>query len=735
MSRPSRFAAIASFVLRHRAAAAIGLVLALLGCAAGLARLRIDLSSKAFYGDDDREIATLAQLHARWGHDDATVVVVVDSDDAYGVLTHARLDVMRELADTLRAWPEVVHVDAIPDHPASAAVAKGSRTARAWLHVPPLVPVLLSQDERTAALAVALRFSSDALEPTVEAVDRIDALLRSHDGREGLRLRLAGLPAIRATFAKATVADQRVLVPVALLVVTIVLALGFRRRWQVTTTLALALLPTVMLVGLMGWFGVPIGLLNQGYFTLLPVIALADGVHVVARVAELGRDATTRDARERAVIDGCGQVGLACLLTSVTTAMGFGSLTWSQMPMLRSFGLWAAIGVMLAFAVLLVAAPLLLSTQRDLGGRGVATAIERDALVRATAIARTHPWWVVSAALLVSAVAAWFGSRVPIDNRLSDLVDARTWAAQASRAVDARLGGVLSLELELTCERGCFDQPAKVAELVALERELATLPDVRTVIGPGVIAHASGSSLDGDGEGLRRSWRRLDELGLRAAVLDDAHAIAHVSVRVPDLGGVAFERLAAAVTERARMMSDVEVRVGGTTALAYRGVNRIADELRRSLLLAFVVITVTIALAFRSLRVAWICLVPNAVPLVVGYAAIAGWQGHFDPLGGIILAVALGIAVDDTIHLMARVQQGRRAGIDREAAIRGAIAGSGRACTITSVALVAGLLTFAGSSFPPLRLLGGLGACVIAIAWICDLWLLPAVLQLGGQRD
>jgi predicted RND superfamily exporter protein len=735
------FAAIARFVLHHRRPCALGLFAVFALTVAGAARLGFDLSSKAFYGDGDAATAALDRLHERWGHDDATVVVVVDAPDPDGVLTAPRIDAIRAISDELRALPEVVRVDALTDHPASAAVAGGSRPARAWLHTAPLVPLLMAADERTAAIAVALRFSSDDLPPTVAAVDAIASVVAAHDGVAGLQLRTGGLPVIRAGFARATLEDQRVLVPACLAMVAFVLWLAFRRGWQVLVPLALALVPTAMLAGVLGWAGEPIGLLNQGYFTLLPVIAVADGIHLVSRVAELGKDATDREGRERAIVDASARVGLACLLTSATTAVGFGSLFTSSMPMLRSFGGWAALGVMLAFAVLLVLGPLLLATVRDLGPAGTHGARDNPRstasgwLARWTAVGRRRPAAVLVVACGVTVGMLWIARDVPVDNRLSDLLDAGHPAARASAEIDARLGGVLSVELEIAGPAGHWDEPTQVQALAAFEGRVAALPDVRAVLGPGVLLRASGSEIGRDAATMQRAWRRLDEIGLRAGVLDDARGIAHVAVRVPDIGGERFEALVAEIVREAESLDGVEVTAGGTAALAYRGVNRIAEQLRSSLIGAFAVITVAVAVGFGSVRAGLASIVPNAIPLLLGYAIIALWVGRFDPLGGIVLAVALGIAVDDTIHLIGRTREAQRGGAGIEAALAEAVARSGLACGITSVVLAAGLALFGLSSFPPLRLLGGLGATVILVALLCDLYVLPAVMMLLSGRE
>lgn len=706
------------------------MVLAFGLCAAGLGRLRFDLSSKAFYGDGDAATAAVERLHTKWGHDDATVAITVEVDDGGDVLSAPRLEAIRALADALRGLPDVARVDAVTDHPASAAVAGGSTAARMWLAAPPVVPLLLAADGRTAAVAVALAFSSDALPQTVATVAAITDIVAQHQGEAGLRLAMGGLPVIRAGFAIAAFRDQGVLVPACLLMITVVLFAVFRRTWQVVIPLVLAIVPTVMLMGLLGWSGTPIGLLNQGYFTLLPVIAIADGIHLVTRVAEHGRDAVDAQGRTRAIVLGCGRVGMSCLLTSATTAVGFGSLLISDMPMLRSFGGWAAAGVLLAFLVLLVLAPLLLAQNVDLGPHGRTGAAADHWLVRFTRPGRTHPIATVLVACGLTAAMLWVARDVPIDNRVSDLLDRDHPAAEASAVLDARLGGTLSLELELQGAAGHWDDPANVRALAELEDWIAALPEVRVVIGPTVLLRASGAAVADDTAAMQRSWARLSELGLRAAVLDDAAQTAHTSVRVADLGGERFEALAATIDARTRTLPGVQVTAGGTTALAYRGVNRIATELRDGIIVAFVVITLGIGVAFGSVRAAVASILPNAIPLVLGYAIIAAAVGRFDPLGGIVLAVALGIAVDDTIHLIGRTAELERAGLSVERALTEAVARSGLACAVTSLVLASGLALFGLSSFPPLRLLGMLGATVIVIALLCDLFVLPAVLTL-----
>ena len=133
---------------------------------------------------------------------------------------------------------------------------------------------------------------------------------------------------------------------------------------------------------------------------------------------------------------------------------------------------------------------------------------------------------------------------------------------------------------------------------------------------------------------------------------------------------------------------------------------------------------------FRSVRIALLALLPNGLPLVIGYGTIGllGWE--LDPLAAVILALGVGIAVDDTIHVLVRVRERLRAGDELPTAIDNALAHSGRAVLITSVVISGGLAINVFSSFPPLMMLGVLGAVVMLSALLCDVLLLPALLIL-----
>jgi predicted RND superfamily exporter protein len=346
---------------------------------------------------------------------------------------------------------------------------------------------------------------------------------------------------------------------------------------------------------------------------------------------------------------------------------------------------------------------------------------------------------VVGGTVLLCLVAAVGARRVVVDNHLSALLPADDPVRMASARIDQALGGTLALEVELSADGPWLTAP-RLAPLEAFERWAAAQPEVRVVSGPATLRNLLPAATDPDAS--------PDALALRRALLDDGPRAppgvrpeqagepthrARVSIQTADLGGRAFAALAERVRTRAAELPG-HVLVTGTPLLAYRGVDRIAHELLRSLLSVVVVITLAIAVLLRSAWLSLLALVPNVLPPALAYGALGLLGIELDPLAAVILCVALGLAVDDSLHLLARLREGQAAGLPLHDALEQAVTHSGHAALVTSVALCGGLSLDLLSSFPPLRLLGGLGAATLALAWIFDVVMLPGLLRAATRR-
>ena len=766
------FARLATFVLGHRLSLALSLLLVMLAAAAGAIRIEADFSAMAFFGGGDPAVDQLIEFKERWGQDDAVILVVVTAEDGAraDLLTGSRLRAIHDLVERLEADRGVAAAHALT----TTALLRGDPgvidVAPIVERLPPgddlgdlrdriladdlLVPNFVSADGSAASIAVELDVNPDdigELRPAVLALRQVVADWTAERGR-GLSLATAGIPAVRTDFFQLILADQVTNVPILMAILAFLLLVIFRRWHGAIAPGVAALVPAIMVFGVMGWTGEPIGILNQSYFTLLPVIAVADAIHMVSRFHEEVRrrvepgQVPTREVRLAAVRAAMRAVGGACFLTSLTTAVGFASLSAASMPILRGFGLYAALGIVFAYGTVLLLIPLMLSLSRgsvpEAGRSEQPTAVDR-LLLSCAEISIRRPGRVLAVFGLLFLASLWFGRLVVVDNTLTGLISPDHETSVAGRLADARLGGILGAEIDLAGPSGSMLEPETLRALERITEWARAQPEVRAVVGPSTWVSMLSEALTGR-RAIPKTRAAVAQLMLLAEgdprlaqMLSTDRDRARLTVRTRDDGGNAFEtfgRALQAQIDSALAGTGVTGRVTGTPYVAYRGINGVTSDLRDSLLVAFIAITVIIALLFRSARVALLALLPNAMPLVVGYGlmGLVGWE--LDPTPAVVFTIALGIAVDDTIHLVVRIREEREEGRGLHDAIRQAVLHSGRAVTMTTILLCIGFGLNALSTFPSMQILGILGAVVIGVALLGDLFLLPALLVLAGDR-
>jgi predicted RND superfamily exporter protein len=217
----------------------------------------------------------------------------------------------------------------------------------------------------------------------------------------------------------------------------------------------------------------------------------------------------------------------------------------------------------------------------------------------------------------------------------------------------------------------------------------------------------------------------------------EGYARSRTVLRVEDRGGLWIDGFSTRLQEQLDTLFDglsTRPHITGTAFVAYRGINRVTDDLRSSLALAFLIIAAIILLLFRSVRIAILCIIPNAMPLVVGYGLMGATGWILDPAPAVIFIIAMGIAVDDTIHLVVRWREELAAGHSNHEAIVASVVHTGRAVLVTTIVLATGFGVNVLSSFPIMRVVALLGATVVTTALVCDLFVLPALLGLWGEK-
>jgi hypothetical protein len=219
-------------------------------------------------------------------------------------------------------------------------------------------------------------------------------------------------------------------------------------------------------------------------------------------------------------------------------------------------------------------------------------------------------------------------------------------------------------------------------------------------------------------------------------LVNDDFSHTRIQANIRDIGSVAMADIKTSLLQQAAIIfkdTGISVHVTGEVPLIYAGMNQLSKELIKSVLFALLVIVVTIFIVFRDWRLALGSIFPNALPIILGLALYSLMGKSLNPLPGIAFCIAIGIAVDDTVHLFARFKELQREGRPHLDAIIEAVDLVKGALFSSSLILFMGFMVFLLSSFTWSIQLGLLGGFLIVAALLADLLFTPAILALGAN--
>ena len=220
-------------------------------------------------------------------------------------------------------------------------------------------------------------------------------------------------------------------------------------------------------------------------------------------------------------------------------------------------------------------------------------------------------------------------------------------------------------------------------------------------------------------------------------VMTDDFTRGNITIRANDEGTEAWAKLEAdlkiklkeLIADNPELAGKFDYHITGSSTLAHGALHSIIDDMSTSIGLAFLFIWILISVLFRSVRVGFIAMVPNIWPLLITLAFM-GYAGMSLRISSVIIfTISLGIAVDDTIHYLARLREEARRGISLEDVIKNTTRGTGRAVVLTTLILVTGLSVNGFSEFIAMEQFGLLSAFTLATALVGVLFLLPVLVQ------
>ncbi len=722
-------------------------------------RVKLDPSEEPLMLRDDPARAVYAEATRTFGNDDIYVIAMLCDD----VFTFENLSALRRIGHAVLKLPGVRRAESLVDVPTyrwddtkewldvsrfidelpadSAALAD----LRARALADPIYPTLIvSRDGSAAAINLSFHEIGDRAFVDLGLDDRIReiALAESAPGRE---FRFAGRPHVKSRTSVIMAEDLSRLIPLAVVVAALVVFVTTGSLRCVLLPLFACLTSLLWTFGLLGATNTPINLLTIVLAPILISLGGLYGVHIVARwEEERERNDTARDAALATLRD----VFLPEFLSGVTTTVGFAALIPAGIPGIEELGLYAFFGCSMLTLISLAGIPAALALLPHRTGAHATTragaAFGRaldDALVSLAGACTAHATPVLIAWTLVTVGALAALPRIVVDTDYLTYFKASSQVRRDFAAVNERLIGPVPLYVTLHGrDEGAFREPANLRALEALEHELATLPGVSaavSMVDPVRLLNRAIERGDPAQERIPDSREEVSDLVFMVPKADlrrfanSNHSAANVLVRTGELGSRAIRTLVARIEEvvaRLGLEPELRVEVTGNAVVLNRSADALGGNQLASIGLASATVFLLVFAVFRSARVSTLVMLPNLTPVILFFGLLGLGVAPLSLPTSMIGCVVLGVAVDDTVHMLVSYRRLRETGATPELAVLRSMRRVGRPMVISALMLCAGFLTITVSGFATIVEFGYLSALTLLICLAADLILLPALL-------
>jgi predicted RND superfamily exporter protein len=706
-----------------------------------------------WFVEDDPAITTYDLFGSHFAAGE-TSVLAIDTD----VFSESGYATIERLLEEIRQAPHVQRVLSVLDFDLDPV-----RDLDDWETEPPVdwnlrrqvaaqnnlvTPIFVSADGRTASLVIVAKQSASSVTGKGELVMALDQVVARESARSGLQTYLTGTPVLDYRSLVYNKFDTSSVYP-------FIVPLVFAICWIVFGSASLGMIPLVVVAAASAWafafmalLGWNSNLLTSAMLPLLLAIGVADSIHVLVDYDRRRRQNSSDPAGAAA-----RHLWKPCLFTSLTTAAGLMALLVSSLKPVREFGMTAAIGVLTAFvlsmtlvpALLRLASPHISVTNTPITGR--INALFERLVVHMAAPPGLVTKTVVPVGLVIGLFGVWSAAHIEVG------VNPTSWFKQddpfrkATEYVDERLGGAGAVEFLVRSPGEGLRDIKTLRRIDEFERwmEMSTLA-TGCVSGADVIKEATRVASD---EGFRTA--RLPQTTiLFQSILDVLDAggnlrpwitpdfeFARISCRTPlsqasDLGSQ-LDLINREIAMRF-VDSSLSVEPTGYGVLMVEMERHLVESQVQSVAVAFVVVFLMLAAMIKSARVGFLAMLPNLLPVAVGLGLMPLLGISLNPGSVMVAAVALGIVVDDTAHLLVAMRRKFADTSDLAAALQGAITEIGGQLTLTSLVLIGSMMVLALGSFAPSVHFGIITMSVVFVALLANLLIIPRLLCIADAR-
>jgi len=723
----------------------------------GAMRVKIDTSYDRLISERDPGWPDYNKTVKEFGSDSTTIIYLRDEN----LFTPEKLAMVDELGVKLKSVPGVEKVESlftvlsirdvdgqIASRPLMDIVPETQEEAQKIkedaLYSPVISRNLISPDGKTTAITVTM--NRDNRQPEfirsqfAEIEARLDPVRPKFE-----RVFQVGPPRLNVDISRGVWHDMGLLLPLstALLVGTVVY---FLRTWLASLVpLITAGVSILWTFGFMGFADIPLTLLTALVPSLNIVIGSAEDTHLMSTYLRRIGEQKVPDRRE-AINFMARHIGVAIFLTASTTSIGFFTDAISDVPLIIDFGITAGFALTVNFFATALMMPLMLlvlgpkSTNlppMDEPPRGIAGKI----LSWIENFGREQPKKIMLTVLVLVIGAAYFALQVKVSNDpLSYFPDSSPLVKDAN-ALKKDLAGmqVFYVTLETDVPQG-FKDPKYLKQLEAVQDLMKEkkLYDLSLSLADQV-ALVNREMNGGKAESLRVPETReqveqyllfFKRRDIQRYISND-YQRANVVIRHSMSDSSEFNEKTKAFEVEAKKLltNDVRIRFSGENLMINRSAESLISNQADGLIWVITTIFFLMSFLYASPLAGLISMIPNVVPTILVFGIMGILEIPLNPGTVSVAAVALGIAIDDTIHFFSRYLDECKHEPDPEKAVRNTLWAEAIPIVTTTVALTLGFGILILSDFTIIIQYGFLAALTMVIAMVCDIFMTPVLVR------
>ncbi|MCF8091603.1 MAG: MMPL family transporter [Desulfotignum sp.] len=725
--------------------------------AIGIPRVRVDASASGMMIQGDPSIDFYNETLERFGSDNVTVIFIKDVN----LFTPEKLALLDELhfqCEELAGVDRVESLFSVTNFKGEAGMISTNplmdyvpetleetrQVKQDALRNPLLVNNIISENGEATALNLYVIPDTNDPDFVINFTARVEALISQVSSEFELIFQL-GNSYTKKSITSSILKDQSTMVPLSVLVLLVLLMVSMRSKTGAILPMITAGSSVVWTAGFMGYAGIPLNILTVIVPSLIVVIGSTEDMHLLSEYVEGLEE--NKGVKVKAVDYMISKTGTAVLLTALTTFLGFLSITINDITMLKQFGVVASFGLFVNPLVTCMAAPVYLKffgPKPRKEGEAQAGLNHRVMTYLADKIIHliNSKKWVVFGVLMGGAVfVSLFALNVKVDNDMLGYFKPESDIRVRSEILHEEISGAQVFYIRVaSAVPGFFKDPKNLAEISGLldfMKENQWFDKLFSLTDYMMLIHREMNN------GEEAFYRLPDSKMLISQYLltlqrDEIERYvspdySEVNIMIRHNIGSSYALNQAVAKIKAyidtRMNTHFKTQFTGENILINAAADSIAYGQVKSLGLLLFIIFVIMSVLFVNFKAGFLSLVPNIFPIILVFGVMGLFNIPLNVGTAMVAAIAIGIAVDDTIHFMTRYNKEMKELQDQHKAIEVCIRSEIKPVVATSVALASGFAVVCFSSFVPIVNFGFLSAFVMIFALVGDLFITPILLS------